>query len=208
MIISHYGGEMFKITSGDLTIAINPISKKSKLKPVKFGSDIAIVSRLLPEFNGTEEVTRKEKQPFIIDGPGEYEIKNVFIKGTPAKSEYQSEGINTIYTIKMENINMVFIGALSDSKPDMSFIEDMDDIDIVFVPIGDDGVLNFAEAHKFAVSLEPKVIIPMHFEGVGKKDSLKNFLKEAGSDAKPVEKLTIKKKDLEDKSAEVIVIKS
>jgi len=53
------------------------------------------------------------------------------------------------------------------------------------------------------------VIIPMHYDGIGQKDALKTFLKEAGAESsKPVDKLTIKKKDLEGKAGEVVVLKS
>ncbi len=205
MIVTYHGAEMIKIASGDLTIAINPISKASKLKTVKFGADIALISRNLPEFNGVSELTRKDKEPFVIDGPGEYEINNVFIKAGASKSEYKEPGINTIYSIKLDDVNILFLGAISE-KPDMSFIEDMDSVDLVFLPIGDDGVLNYAEAYKLAVSLEPKVIIPIHHEFIGRKDALQNFVKEAGVDAEHVEKFVFKKKDLENKSAELIVL--
>ena len=47
----------------------------------------------------------------------------------------------------------------------------------------------------------------MHFGQVGIKDALKKYLKEAGEDAvKPIDKLTIKRKDLEGKMGEVVVL--
>ncbi len=199
---------MIRITSGDLSIVINPISKESKLKPVRFGSDIALISRNLPDFNGVDEVSRKDKEPFVIDGPGEYEINGVFVKGTASKSEYQKPGINTIYAIKLDDVNLIFLGALSEPKPGMSFMEDIDSVDVVFVPIGDEGVLNHVEAYKLAVSLEPKLIIPIHFQGLGDKSALKNFVKEVGSKAEPQEKYVFKKKDLEALNGELIVLQA
>ena len=58
------------------------------------------------------------------------------------------------------------------------------------------------------MKLEPSIIVPIHFDGVGEKGSLEAFLKEASSTATPVDKLTLKKKDLDGKEAEVVVIKS
>jgi len=85
----------------------------------------------------------------------------------------------------------------------------MDSVDILFVPIGGDGVLNASDAHALAVAFESKIIIPIHYDGIGNSDSLKTFLKEAGAESvKPVDKLTVKKKDLENKSGEVVVLKS
>ena len=63
-----------------------------------------------------------------------------------------------------------------------------------------------AAAYKLAVSLEPKIIIPTDYGDVGAKDALKVFLKEAGESPKSEEKLTLKKKDLEGKEADIIVL--
>jgi L-ascorbate metabolism protein UlaG (beta-lactamase superfamily) len=79
-------------------------------------------------------------------------------------------------------------------------------IDLLFVPIAGDGVLSPADAYKLAVQFEPKLIIPIGHDT--SKDALKMFLKEAGEDTKPVEKLTIKKKDIEGKEGEVVVLSS
>ncbi len=86
-------------------------------------------------------------------------------------------------------------------------MESIEDIDILFLPIGGDGVLDPAAAEKLSVALEPKIIIPMHYGEVGIDGALKKFLKEAGEEnIKPIEKLTIKKKDLEGKKGEVVVL--
>ena len=77
-----------------------------------------------------------------------------------------------------DNINMVFLGALSDEKLSSEAKEGLEGIDILFVPVGGDGVLDPAVAHKLAVQFEPKIIIPSHFGDVGEKDALKKFLKD------------------------------
>ena len=206
MIITYHGSEFFKVQFGETVLAFNPISKESKLPQTRFGADIALVSLNTRDYNGIEQVTHGDRTPFAIVGPGEYEVKGVFIKGVPSKSlEGGEERINTIYSVTLENMNLCFLGALgaelsSDAKGAI------DDIDILFVPIGGDGVLSPAEAYKLAVALEPKLIIPMHYGEAGSKE-LKTFLKEAGEEGvKPVDKLTLKKKDLEGKEAEVVVL--
>jgi len=79
-------------------------------------------------------------------------------------------------------------------------------VDILFVPVGGDGVLGAAAAYKLAVSIGPKIIIPIHYGEIGSKDALKAFLKEAGESPKSETKLTLKKKDLEGKEADVVVL--
>jgi L-ascorbate metabolism protein UlaG (beta-lactamase superfamily) len=208
MIITYQGVEFFKVQFGDTTIAFNPISKDSKFKNTRFYSDIALVSLNHPDMNGCENLSYNGKDPFVISGPGEYEIKGIFIKGFASKSNYDGkERINTIYSVTLENMNLCFLGALSDINLSNDVKEALGDIDILFVPIGDNNVLGAAKAEKLSVELEPKIIIPMHFGEVGVKDALKNFLKEAGEDnVKPIDKLTVKKKDLDGKMGEIVVL--
>lgn len=202
MVITYLGGECFKITQGDLTIAFNPPSKDSSLKASKFGSDIVLVSLDHEDFNGVEQMSFGERAPFAIQGPGEYEVKGVAVRGFASDTEYGGKGINTIYSITLEGMNLAFLGALGTIELSQAAKQDLDDIDILFLPIGGGGVLDEATAYKLAVQLEPKVVIPMHYNA----EQLKHFLKEAGEDVKPIDKLTVKKKDLEGKEDEIIVL--
>lgn len=210
MIITYHGADFFKVSFGDTTIAVNPVSKDSKIKSTKFGSDITLVSLNSPEHNGSDVTSRGDKESFLIKGPGEYEVSGVFIKGFLSKSVYGGvERINTIYTVSLEGISLGFLGALSDKELSAEAKEALDGIDVLFVPIGGDGVLDPASAHKIAVQFEPKIIIPSHFGEVGEAGALKKFLKEAGEeDVKPIDKLTIKKKDLEGKEGDVVVLEA
>jgi len=207
MIITYLGGESVKVQFGDTILAFNPISKESKLKPTKFGADIALVSINHPDMNGVEQVSFGEKKAFAISGPGEYEVKGVFIKGLASESEYEKEKrINTIYTVSLEGMNICFLGAINQAELPKEAEEAIDGIDVLFVPIGGDGVLDPAKAYKLAVSIGPKIMIPIHYGEIGAKDALKAFLKEAGESPKPEAKLTLKKKDLEGKDADVVVL--
>ena len=205
MVISYFGGECFKITQGDLTLAFNPPSKESSLKAPKFGADIALVSYDHEDFNGTENASFGEREPFVIEGPGEYEVKGVAVRGFASESHHgASKGINTIYSVSLEGMNLCFLGALSTAALPQAAKQELDDIDILFVPIGDKGVLDYDKAYALAVQLEPKVIIPMHYSA----DDLRHFLKEAGEEVKSLEKLAVKKKDLDGKEGEIVVLQS
>jgi L-ascorbate metabolism protein UlaG (beta-lactamase superfamily) len=209
MIITYHGVDFFKVQFGDTVLAINPISKGSSYQGARFGSDITLISlNGSSEHNGADVTSRGEKESFLINGPGEYEVKGVFIKGFLSKSFYGgAEKLNTIYTINLEGITLCFLGALGDEKIQAEVMEAIDGVDILVVPIGGDGVLSPAVAQKLAVKFEPKLIIPSHFGEIGEKDALKKFLKEAGEEkAEEVDKLTIKKKDLEGKEADVVVL--
>lgn len=211
MVITHHGGQCFKVTFGDLTLVFDPIAKGASLPAVRFGADIALVSRKHPDMNGTEEVSFGGKEPFVIDGPGEYEHSGVTIQGFLTKSQYglpkgTLDAINTVYAVTLEGMTLVHLGALSDPMLSHDAREAIDEIDVLFVPVGGDGVLSVAEAAKIAVTLEPKIVIPMHWNGMGEPKALESFLKESGKECERMEKLTLKKKDTTDKDGAIIVV--
>ena len=105
MVITYHGGQCFKVSFGDTTLAFNPISKKSKLTPVKFGADIAFISLRHPDFNGVDQATHSGKQPFVVDGPGEYEIGDVTARGYGVETTYDGKKrFNTIYQVRLEGM--------------------------------------------------------------------------------------------------------
>lgn len=209
MVITYHGGECIKVTAGDTTLVFGPVSKQSKnLKPTNFGADVAFVSLQHSDMNGAGEVSRGGKEPFVISGPGEFEIASVFATGLPTASNYaEPNQINTIYEVLFDNIAVLYLGALDEAKLEPSILEAIETVDVLFVPIGGGGVLAPADAQKLAVDLEAKVVIPIHWSGVGEKDALKTFLKEAGAEsAMPVEKLTVKQKDVAVMTGDVVVL--
>jgi L-ascorbate metabolism protein UlaG (beta-lactamase superfamily) len=210
MIITYDGVESVKISHGDFTIALNPISKESKFKLANFGSDVVLITANHPDLNGADTATRQGKEPFVIKGPGEYEVKGMFVRGFSSKTVYGGKELfNTVYTFELDGIRVAYLGAISDKDLDAKAKEEMGDIDIIFVPIGGDEVLSPEEAYKLASKREAKLVIPIHFGAVGQKDALERFLKEAeAKDTKPVDKLTIKKKDLIGREGDVVVLSS
>ncbi|MBI5139952.1 MAG: MBL fold metallo-hydrolase [Candidatus Vogelbacteria bacterium] len=217
MIITYYGMSCFKAQVGDSVLAFNPISKDSDLKPSRFSSDIAVISLNDKNYNGVAQVSGGRKELFVVDGPGEYEISSTYIKGFGIREEVDKETsparlmaskINTIYSVLFEDVNICHLGALSVPEISSEIKEELGEIDILFVPVTGGGLISASLAAKIATSLEPKIVIPVHGDERGPQaPALKAFLKETGSeDVKPVEKLTIKKKDLEIKEGEVVVL--
>ena len=205
MIITYFGKEFFKIQHGDTVIALNPVSKDSKLKSSRFGADIALISVNHEDYNGADLVSFGEKIPFVISGPGEYETKGIFIKGIPSESSAGgNKKINTIYTLSVDKMNICFLGAISSKNLPVESREAIDGVDILFVPIGGEGVLNPSDAYSIAVSIEPKVIIPMDYAD---ETVLKKFLKEGGAEKTEIlEKFTVKQKDIEEMEGEIVVL--
>jgi len=204
MIITNHGKQFFKIQQGDTVIAINPISKDSKeFNKVKFGSNIVLVTTNHPDFNGIENATYGDNEPFVVEGPGEYEISDIFITGFETKSVIDGkEYYNTVYKIRFEEMVIVFCGNIS-SDLDPKIKEQIVEPDLLFVPINGNNTIDPVKAHKLANSLEAKAVVPMDFD----KANLAQFLKESGENIEPTEKATLKKKDFAEMKGNVIVLK-
>ncbi|OGI92932.1 hypothetical protein A3A99_00090 [Candidatus Nomurabacteria bacterium RIFCSPLOWO2_01_FULL_41_18] len=207
MIITYFGKQFFKIQRGETVLSFNPVSKSSKTGiNAHFGADIALSTTNHPDYNGLEQLSHGERVPFAITGPGDYEVKEIFIKGVLSEAVISDKKyINTIYIFSLDNINVVFLGALSNGEISKEAHEDINSPDILFIPIGGKGLLDAKMAAKLASSFEPKMIIPMDYDDA----SLKMFLKEIGEEkAEVVDKLTLKLKDLDGKEGEVVVLKA
>ncbi len=204
MILTYHEGACIRAAAGDTTLVLGPVSKSSKnFKPTNFGADVAFISFDHPDMNGADEAARGDKQPFVITGPGEYEVKDISVAAFPAGSTYDGEGkINTVYSIHFDGLSVLYLGALGDLDLPSDVLE-MDAPDILIIPIGGNGALSPAEAQKLAVKLEAKIIIPVLYED----KSLKQFLKEAGVEGvTPIDKLTVKPRDVADKESEVVIL--
>jgi L-ascorbate metabolism protein UlaG (beta-lactamase superfamily) len=206
MVISYYGLECFKVQFGELTIAFNPPAKEAAHKSPKFGADIVFVSLPHQDFNGVGQVAFGEKVPFAIEGPGEYELKGITGQGFPIATKYDGDNrIGAVYKVTLESMMLAFLGPLPNASARSAHAKSaLEGADILFVPIGGGEVLDPSAAHKLAVSLEPRLIVPMHYEEKGKE--LTQFLKECGQSSASVEKLTLKKKDVEKKKGEVVCL--
>lgn len=205
MIITYYGKQFFKIEQGKMTLAFNPVNKNSKLNiSTRFGADLAFITTNHPFYNGIDQLTYGDRIPFVISGPGSYEVKEIFAKGLLSRANISGKKyINTIYSFELDNINILFLGALTETDLSKDSKESISEPDILFIPIGGVDTLDPKTSAKFALSLEPKIIIPMDYD----EKSLKIFLKEIDAEKSQfIDKLTLKRKDLDGKEAEVILL--
>ncbi len=203
MIITYHGGACIRASAGDTTIVFAPVSKSSKnFKPTNFGADVAFIPLNHVDMNGADEASRGDKKPFVIFGPGEYEVKEITASGFPTSKAAEGDLINTVYSLKFDGLNVLYLGALGTSELPAELLE-MDAPDVLIIPVGGGKMLSAADAQKLAVKLEAKIVIPILYD----EKSLKQFLKEAGEEnKKAVDKLTIKPRDVAEKQNEVVVL--
>lgn len=205
MTITWFGLSSFKITGKDVTIITDPFGSKTGLSPVRGGADIVLLSN--PQLDWSNNISSITGEPFIISGPGEYDVKDCFIIGAPA--ENKDLGPNTIYCIEVEGIRIAFLGAFNQSQLDDDQKEALEGSDIVLVPVGGKQVLGYEHAAKIATQLEPFYIVPHSYKTPGLSltlDKLENFTKEVGAKITEADKITAKKKDFISDTTNIVVL--
>jgi len=195
MVINWYGKNCFKLQSGDLVIVTDPFEKETDLSPFRGRTDIII--RTLTQTSSDKRQATSGSESFEIYYPGEYEIKNVSIKGWPITAsnvKIKDSSLRSVYLLKVDELQIVLLGHLTDEDEIKNIQEYLEEADIIFVPAGGKPLIEVAAAAKLIRQLKPSLVIPTFFDNF--KD-LKPFLKELGkNEVEPQEKLTIGKKDL------------
>jgi L-ascorbate metabolism protein UlaG (beta-lactamase superfamily) len=212
MIITWLGQACFRIQSGDLTVVIDPYSKDIGLTPPRFKADVVLVTHDHYDHSNAESLAG---EPMVIKGPGEYEVKDVYVLGLETfhdDVQGKERGLNTIYKVGIEGMQVAHLGDFGEKEVRDQTLEELGDVDILLIPVGGKFTIDAEGAAKAIKKIEPKIVIPMHYKIPGLKIDLggvDEFLKEMGTaKIEAQDKLTIKKKDLgEDEKTKVILLK-
>ena len=214
MVISWYGQACFRLQSGQKTIAIDPFDKKIGLKPPSFSADLVLVTHSHYDHSNVGAING---DPFVIDGPGEYEHQGIRVKGIESyhdNKKGKERGLNTIYLIQHEGLRIVHTGDLGQTELSESQLESIGFVDVLLIPVGGFFTINGKEAGSLVKTIQPRIAVPMHYkvpslvveelEGV---DSFLEAMNAQGVEAQ--DKLTLKsvKSQPEEQRTEVFVFK-
>lgn len=186
MKVTYIGHSSFKIELDSQVFVIDPYD------PDAFGydfpetkADLLLLSHSDPETSYVEGVKDYE---FLIDSPGEYEISDIFIFGLPTfhdAEEGKARGRNTAFLIEDHDFSILHLGSLGHELPQAT-MERIGDVDVLMIPVGGNYVIDAETASKVISSLEPGIVIPMHYKTSDSKyekdlAELKEFLEEMGA---------------------------
>lgn len=215
MEIAWHGHSFFEITGkteeGKVTTVIDPYDENiGIIPPKKVEADILLVSHQHSDHCNTKII---KGNYFLIDSPGEYEVKGVFIKAMPSFHDAvqgKERGANTIFLINFEEIKICYLGDLGETKISPTTMEEIVGSDILFIPVGGTFTISGKEAAKLVSQIEPRIAIPMHYKIPGLKLPLedeKSFLRALGIKEKErIKKLKVKKSELKADGTEIVLL--
>jgi L-ascorbate metabolism protein UlaG (beta-lactamase superfamily) len=163
MEITWLGHSCFLIKGKEKTIITDPCHPDLGYRLGEPKADIVTLSHFHPGHSYIEGVANDPKQ---IKGPGEYEIGGTFITGVASFHDDKKgdlRGKNTIYIIEMDDITLCHLGDLGHAL-DSHLIEELGDIDVLFLPVGEVSTIPIDTAVEIARQLEPPIVIPMHYK--------------------------------------------
>lgn len=206
MDISWLGHACVRVRSRQTAVVMDPCDKASGFDMGRPTADIVTISNDDPHHSNRRGV---RGQPLEIDGPGEYEVGGVQITGVATYLEPPTEGQparrNTAYVVEGEELRLAHLGGLG-APLTAEQAEQLSNVDILVVPIGAGGAFDAEQAARTVRTLEPKVVIPVHYAvtgrpvkgGDGGDDSpLKKFITAAGVEPEQGEqRLTIQRRGL------------
>ncbi len=210
--INWLGHSAFNIKLPQLRAVIDPFPPEVgfKMKPVE--ADVVLVTHTHFDHSYIQGV---KGEYILINGPGEYEIKGVHIKGWTTyhdKKNGAERGLNTIYRLEGDGFSLLHLGDLGHSLSD-DLVEEIGEVDVLFIPVGGFYTLPMEDVVKVIDQLEPTYVLPMHYrtrEHSSRFDKiapLADFLKEMGVKEEEVRRssLVLKSKEAEPQTQIVVL---
>lgn len=199
MEIYWLGYSCFRLKGKNTTVITDPYPPELSYSLDKPAAHIVTVSHSHPGHSYTRAIAG---DPRIISSPGEYEIGGVLIIGLSTFHDNEKgavHGKNTVFAIEVDDVNICHLGDLGHPLT-ANQIEELGNVDVLLIPVGGKTTISASQAAALVRSLEPKVIIPMHYKTLNLTvdlDPVDKFLKEMGvTEAVPQPKFSITRSSL------------
>lgn len=206
MEIKYLGHSSFLLKTKNVSLITDPFDPQMVgLRFPKVEADIVTISHHHQDHDRSDLISGN---PLVVDIPGEYEKQGVKITGFSVyhdKKQGQERGKNTLFKIETDNLFVLHCGDLGHILNDQ-LIEEIDQIDVLLVPVGGVYTIDAGEAVGLVRKIEPSIVIPMHYnhprlnqQVFGKLSPVSSFLTKIGADQiEPVKRLVLKKQQLEE----------
>jgi len=183
MEINYIGHSCFLIKGKKSSVVIDPYDPEmTGYKMPKQNCQILINTHQHNDHNFNKQVNHEH----LINSAGEYEINDVYITGIQTfhdNKEGKDRGQNLIFQIEIDGFSILHLGDLGHELNE-KIISKIGNIDILLIPVGGHFTIDVSQASKVISSLEPSIVIPMHYQTEDSKmtdlSKLDKFLHEMG----------------------------
>lgn len=209
MDVQFYGANCVVIGSKQVRLVVDDNLTGLGAKSVSKEGDIAL-------FTGLNIEGSRPAAKLIVDQPGEYEVAGVSVYGIAARAHTDEEGKKTatMYKLILDDTNVLITGHIYPELSDDQ-LEAIGMVDVMLVPVGGNGyTLDGIGALKLIKKIEPKLVVPTHFDDDSLKfpvpqQSLDQALKALAMEPKETTpKLKLKAGELGDVTQLIVIEKS
>ena len=158
MDIQFYGANCVVITGRQTRVVLDDNLTELGGRSISKDGDIELLT-----FDGE---SRAQNAKLVVDQPGEYEVAGVSIYGIAARAHMDEEGQKTatMYKVIFDDTSILVTGHIYPELSD-SQLESIGMVDVMIVPVGGNGyTLDGVGALKLIKKVEPKVVIPTHYD--------------------------------------------
>jgi L-ascorbate metabolism protein UlaG (beta-lactamase superfamily) len=212
--IQYFGHSCFRLRGRDGIVLCDPYDTSIGFDIGHPTAHIVTISHDHPGHNNAQVVRPVRDSVFVIDGPGEYEVKGVLITGVRTYHDSHqgaTYGVNTVYIMHLDDVVFCHLGDVAHELSQQQ-LEEIGNVDVLFVPVGGDKTADPSESTGLISQIEPRIVIPMHYAMNGQSllrdlAPLEKFTHEIGlKDIQPQEKLSISASSLPPEGSEMRVI--
>lgn len=158
MDIQFYGANCVSFATRQARVVVDDNLADLGQKGVLKQDDIAI-------FTGAHALAPRPVK-LLIDEPGEYEVSGVSVYGIAARAHIDTDKqmTATMYKLLIDEFSILITGHIFPELSDDQ-LEAIGMVDIMVVPVGGNGfTLDGVGALKLVKKIEPKLVIPTHYE--------------------------------------------
>jgi hypothetical protein len=130
---------------------------------------------------------------FVLDGPGEYEVRDVLLTGVRTyrdDAKGADRGKQVAFLVELDGLHTIHLGEIGHLLTEEK-LADIGPVDIACLPIG--GSLSPTKAAELVSQLDPRIVVamPLDEDASETREAVAKFFHEMGGDPTPQPKLSI-----------------
>lgn len=216
MEIKYLGQSSFRMKGKNMSVVVDPFNPEMVgLSYPKVSAEIVTVSHDHADHNDISRVLAGEREPFVINRPGEYEVGGVGVIGMRTwhdGNKGEERGENIVYTFQIDGVIICHLGDLGHPLEEKQ-VENIGAIDVLLVPVGGEFTIGPTQAKEVIDSLSPSIVVPMHYKLPGmtsqfdKLATVEEFFEKSGLvKAREEDRLSVNKLSLPE-DTEIVVLR-